>query len=123
MGEGRLRIVAGLIRLTGEWDLAQDCVQDAAIRALEVWPRDGLPDNPLAWLSTTAHRRAVDLLRRRRTEREKVVVLQRMSERDPAEMNSQDDRLALLFTCCHPGTAAGRPGRPHLEDGLRTDHP
>jgi len=109
MGEGRLRIVAGLIRLTGEWELAQDCVQDAAIRALEVWPRDGLPDNPLAWLSTTAHRRAVDLLRRRRTEREKVVVLQRMSERDPTEMNSQDDRLALLFTCCHPALPlAGR---------------
>ncbi len=109
MDEGRLRIVAGLIRLTGEWELAQDCVQDAAIRALEVWPRDGLPDNPLAWLSTTAHRRAVDLLRRRRTEREKVVVLQRMSERDPTEMNSQDDRLALLFTCCHPALPlAGR---------------
>lgn len=81
MGEGRLRIVAGLIRLTGEWELAQDCVQDAAIRALEVWSRDGLPDNPLSWLSTTAHRRAVDLLRRRRTQREKLVVLQRMSER------------------------------------------
>ncbi|MET3807969.1 RNA polymerase sigma-70 factor (ECF subfamily) [Nakamurella sp. UYEF19] len=109
MVEGRLRIVAGLIRLTGEWELAEDCVQDAAIRALDSWPRDGIPDKPLAWLTTTAHRRAVDVLRRRRTEREKLVVLQRMSERDPTEMNSGDDRLALLFTCCHPALPlAGR---------------
>ena len=109
MVEGRLRIVAGLIRFTGEWELAEDCVQDAAIRALDHWPRDGIPDNPLAWLTTIAQRRAIDILRRRRTEREKLVVLQRLSEREPEEMTSDDDRLALLFTCCHPALPlAGR---------------
>ena len=109
MVSGRLRIVAGLIRLTGEWELAEDALQDAAVRALDRWPQDGIPDNPLAWLTTTAQRRAIDVLRRRRTEREKLVALQRMSERGPGEMTSEDDRLALLFTCCHPALPlAGR---------------
>ncbi|WP_090481654.1 RNA polymerase sigma factor [Nakamurella panacisegetis] len=109
MVEGRLRIVAGLIRITGDWELAQDCVQDAAVRALDRWPHDGLPDNPLAWLTTIAQRRAIDVLRRRRTEREKLAVLQRLSEREPTQMSASDDRLALLFTCCHPALPlAGR---------------
>ena len=69
MAEQRLRIVASLIRTTGDWDLAEDAVSDAAERALVTWPRDGVPDNPAAWLTATARRRAIDLLRRAQVER------------------------------------------------------
>ena len=62
------RIVASLIRTTGDWDLAEDCAQDATERALLTWPRDGVPDNPAAWLASVARRRALDVLRRRKTE-------------------------------------------------------
>ncbi len=111
--------MAALIRVTGDWDLAEDCVQDAAERALARWPIDGLPDNPGAWLTTTAHRRALDLLRRRRTEEAKLVQVQAMVERSPGPPyeagplydapglggpggSMPDDRLVLLFSCCHP---------------------
>ncbi|NUR09396.1 MAG: sigma-70 family RNA polymerase sigma factor [Nocardioidaceae bacterium] len=105
----RLRVVAGLIRVTGDWELAEDCVQDAAERALERWPRDGVPDNPAAWLTTAAHRRALDVLRRRRVEAGKLREVQAMTEREPAAVSGSDDRLALLFTCCHPALPpAGR---------------
>src|SRR6185436_6620731 len=60
------RVLAGLIRFTGDFDLAEDALQDAVARALSVWPRDGLPDNPGAWLATAARRRALDLVRRRK---------------------------------------------------------
>ncbi len=113
----RLRIVATLIRITGDWDLAEDCVQDAVERALRRWPRDGTPDNPAAWLTTTAHRRALDVLRRRRTETDKLAELTDWAERaeaaggdlDPYGGVYRDDQLRLLFTCCHPALPlAGR---------------
>jgi len=99
--------------VTGDWDLAEDCVQDAVERALAHWPRDGVPDNPAAWLTTTAHRRALDVLRRRRTEAGKLrelTALATFDERsagtgpdpDPHGEVYRDDRLRLLFTCCHP---------------------
>ncbi len=113
IGGERLRIVASLIRVTGDWDLAEDCVQDAVERALARWPRDGVPDNPAAWLTTTAQRRALDVLRRRTTETGKLRELTAMAEsEDPpdrawAELDPyhdvyRDDRLRLLYTCCHP---------------------
>ena len=113
MAGERLRIVAGLIRVTGDWDLAEDCLQDAVERALACWPRDGVPDNAAAWLTTTAHRRALDVLRRRRTETEKLRVLTAMAtfdehsagnapDADPHGEAYRDDVLRLLFTCCHP---------------------
>jgi len=110
VADERLRIVAGLIRVTGDWELAEDCLQDALERALARWPRDGVPDNPAAWLTTTAHRRALDVLRRRRTEVEKVQELTAMIEfedlsggnPDPHGDVYRDDQLRLLFTCCHP---------------------
>jgi RNA polymerase sigma-70 factor (ECF subfamily) len=113
LGAQRLRIVAGLIRLTGDWDLAEDCVQDAVERALVRWPRDGAPDNPAAWLTTTAHRRALDVLRRRRSETAKLEEVAAMAERpagtDPYGVVYRDDVLRLLFTCCHPALPlAGR---------------
>ena len=72
MATERLRIVASLIRTTGDWDLAEDAVADAAERALQRWATDGIPDRPAAWLTTTARRRAIDVLRRRETERTKL---------------------------------------------------
>src|SRR5450631_2044065 len=111
----RLRIVAGLIRVTRDWDLAEDCVQDAAERALARWPKDGIPANPSAWLATTAHHRALDVLRRRRVESDKlreVEVLAGLGGKpdDPEEPGPYgDDRLRLLFACCHPALPmAGR---------------
>ena len=102
----RLRIVASLIRTTGDWELAEDAVADAAERALQRWADDGIPDNPAAWLTTTARRRAIDVLRRRHTERSKLAHL--AMDTDPGEEPAtapepiDDDRLRLIFTCCHP---------------------
>jgi RNA polymerase sigma-70 factor (ECF subfamily) len=101
-------ITATLIRATGDWDLAEDSVQDAVERALARWPVDGVPDNPAAWLTTAARRRALDVLRRRTTERAKLGEVAVMAERDRAAERAEqgqpidDDRLRLLFTCCHP---------------------
>ncbi len=99
------RIVAGLLRVTGDWDLAEDCAQDATERALLTWPRDGVPDNPGAWLTSVARRRAVDVIRRRSAESR---ALQEVALTDPVPTTADagsgyaDDRLRLLFTCCHP---------------------
>ncbi|WP_423790593.1 RNA polymerase sigma factor [Micromonospora globispora] len=101
--EERTRILATLIRVTGSVDLAEDATQDAVVRALETWPRDGVPENPRAWLLVVARRRAVDLIRReaRRAGKEAEAV----SLLDPAPENPEsvrDDLLRLIFTCCHP---------------------
>ena len=103
----RLRIVAGLIRRTGDWDLAEDCFADAVERALQRWPEDGVPDNPAAWLTTVATRRAVDTFRRAATERTKLAEVALTEEldrqaHDPDTWPLTDDRLRLVFTCCHP---------------------
>jgi RNA polymerase sigma-70 factor, ECF subfamily len=101
----RTRMVAGLIRLTRDWDLAEDCVQDAVERALVRWPREGMPRSPAAWLTTAARNRALDLLRRRRTERAKLQERAIMDELRPDNSRAADDRLRLIFTCCHPALA------------------
>jgi len=102
------RVVATLIRTTGDWDLAEECAQEAFARALETWPRDGVPRSPGAWLTTTARNRARDQMRRRATgtaKLEEVAMLSR-SDEPGGEVNDdggvQDDRLRLIFTCCHP---------------------
>jgi len=94
-------MVASLIRLTGDWDLAEDCVQAAVERALVRWPRDGIPRSPAAWLTTVARNRALDVLRRRRTERAKLQE-RALSDAAAGDGSATDDRLALIFTCCHP---------------------
>ncbi|MDQ2961110.1 MAG: sigma-70 family RNA polymerase sigma factor [Candidatus Dormibacteraeota bacterium] len=106
------RIVATLTRLLGDIDLAEDAVQEALASALERWPRDGTPDRPGAWLMTTARNKALDHLRRERTRataREAALRLHIDDENDPpSSIDSTtvgDDRLALLFTCCHPALA------------------
>jgi len=102
----RTAMVASLIRLTGDWDLAEDCVQDAVERALVRWPHEGMPRSPAAWLTTTARNRALDVLRRRRTERSKLqqrAIMDEMGTGGARQPNPQsDDRLRLIFTCCHP---------------------
>jgi RNA polymerase sigma-70 factor (ECF subfamily) len=102
----RTSMVASLIRLTGDWDLAEDCVQDAVERALVHWPHEGMPRSPAAWLTTAARNRALDLLRRRQTERAKLQQRAIMDEIGPNGARQtdpqSDDRLRLIFTCCHP---------------------
>jgi RNA polymerase sigma-70 factor (ECF subfamily) len=96
------RIVATLIRVTGDWTLAEDCAQDALAAALERWPRDGVPDNPGGWLMTVARNRAVDVLRRAAVERRKLQELALLPPPEEAPPGELDDRLRLIFTCCHP---------------------
>jgi len=94
------RLTAALVRVLGDFDLAEEVVQDSLVVALEKWPAQGIPDNPGAWLMTTARRRAIDILRRDKRYHEKVALL----ERSPLapEPRERDDRLRLIFTCCHP---------------------
>ena len=96
--------------MLGDFDLAEEAVQDAFVVALERWPRDGVPDNPAAWIIRTARNRAIDVLRRSRThdrKLEELVALDRGGgEEDDDDMSSiPDDRLRLFFTCCHPALA------------------
>ena len=99
------KAVATLIRLFGDIDLAEEAVQDAFLVATERWPDDGLPPNPAGWIVTTARNRAIDRLRRESGREERHVrafELQMQSEPDPIEGPVTDDRLRLIFTCCHP---------------------
>ena len=94
------RLTAALVRALGDFDLAEEVVQDSLVTALEKWPEQGIPDKPGAWLMTTARRRAIDILRRGKRHQEKVALLERSTMGpEPAEA---DDRLRLIFTCCHP---------------------
>jgi RNA polymerase sigma-70 factor, ECF subfamily len=108
------RVVATLIRVLGDFDLAEEAVQDAFARAVEVWPAQGVPRNPAAWITTTAKNAAIDRIRRRRRLAEKTEELQREAEiqgvgtefaGEEPETDGIDDRLRLIFTCCHPALA------------------
>jgi RNA polymerase sigma-70 factor, ECF subfamily len=102
------RIVATLIRITGNWDLAEECAAEAFAAALQRWPRDGIPDRPGAWLTTTARNRAIDVLRREKVGAAKLAEMALLDDTgappaaagDPSGV--ADDRLRLIFTCCHP---------------------
>ncbi|HEX6453818.1 MAG TPA: sigma-70 family RNA polymerase sigma factor [Trebonia sp.] len=100
------RVVATLIAVTGDWDLAEESVQDAFTQALRVWERDGVPNRPGAWLTTAARNRAVDVLRRRANEAVKLRQAAMLEPGDDLERAGEsgiaDDRLRLIFTCCHP---------------------
>ncbi len=115
----RAGVLAVLIRQVGDFQLAEDAVQDAFAAAVATWPRDGVPGNPGAWITTVARRRAIDRLRRRRSLADRTDRLAELARRDAqeqaagAELGSADegesavtdDRLRLIFTCCHPALA------------------
>ncbi len=107
------RIVAALIGRIGDWDLAEECAQEAFAQALVSWASDGVPERPGAWLTTVARNRALDRLRRRANETRKLQKVSAISEQmgtaapvDAAEADEiPDERLRLIFTCCHPALA------------------
>jgi len=108
-------VVATLIRVIGDFDLAEEAVQDAFVKALERWPRDGVPHNPGAWITTTARNQAIDRVRRAQRLAEKTSILAGLEALRPPpdepeaeeddEVAIPDDRLRLIFTCCHPALA------------------
>ena len=91
------RLAASVTRILGDFDAAEEVVQDALLAAWQQWPADGVPDRPGAWLWTVARRRAIDVLRRdaRYRQRARAVSF-------PVQQADEDDRLMLIFTCCHP---------------------
>lgn len=105
------RVVAALTRYLGSIDLAEDAASEAYVVALETWPRDGTPPNPGGWLTTTARRRAIDRLRRESTRTSKegeahmLLELHGTHGPTPDESSIEDDRLRMVFTCCHPALA------------------
>ena len=101
------RILAALISQLGDFMLAEDALQDALVVALERWESDGVPRNPGAWLMTVARRRAIDRLRRTAKVDDSPASLDALATEDEPEMDSEipDDRLKLMFTCCHPALA------------------
>ena len=107
------RVVATLIRVLGDFDLAEEAVQDAFVKAVETWPVGGVPRNPAAWITTTARNAAIDKIRRRKRLAEKTAELEREAEvtgeatdmETGIDADGIDDRLRLIFTCCHPALA------------------
>src|SRR6201981_241800 len=107
------RIIAGLIRISQSFDLAEEAMQDALASALVDWQRNGLPMNPAGWINATAHRKLIDYARRDQTRRsnqdqllyetpKSIAPLPVCGHASAEEMNFPDDRLRLIFTCCHP---------------------
>ncbi|WP_326641278.1 sigma-70 family RNA polymerase sigma factor [Nonomuraea fuscirosea] len=109
------RMVATLIRVTGDWTLAEDCAQEALAAAVQRWPQEGEPGNPGGWLMTVARHRAIDALRRASVERRKLAEAAALAPAEAYEADQidevigeeevVDDRLRLVFTCCHPALA------------------
>ena len=99
-------MLAGLIGVLGDFDLAEDALQDAVAIALERWPRDGVPKSPGAWLLATARNRAIDRIRRDRALERKTELLAALQPVEPEEADTiPDERLSLIFACCHPALA------------------
>ncbi len=101
------RVLAALLSQLGDFTLAEDALQDALVNALERWQRAGVPRNPGAWLMTVAKRRAIDRLRRAATQERNTVILDAPDRQDDPDMDDSipDERLKLMFTCCHPSLA------------------
>ena len=102
------RVFATLVRLLGDFDLAEEALHDAFMSALEQWPRDGMPANPRAWLVSAGRFKAIDTMRRRSRFDAALAELAKRLDTDadgaaePDEEGVEDDRLRLIFTCCHP---------------------
>lgn len=110
--EERPSVVATLIRHVGNFQLAEDAVQDAFAAAIATWPREGVPSSPGAWITVTARRKAIDRLRRERATADRAARLAELARLDAQEHRPdiedsavEDDRLRLIFTCCHPALA------------------
>jgi RNA polymerase sigma-70 factor (ECF subfamily) len=105
------RVLATLVRLLGDWDLAEEAMHEAFATALESWPQTGIPDKPRPWLISTARFKAIDRMRRRarfdgETQRDFALHMEaRGNEASPEDEEIEDDRLRLIFTCCHPALA------------------
>ncbi|NUP97601.1 MAG: sigma-70 family RNA polymerase sigma factor, partial [Planctomycetaceae bacterium] len=102
------RVLATLVRLLGDLELAEDALQAAFVAALEDWPRDGVPENPRAWLVSTGRHKALDALRRRQRLDGTLSSLAERLEHEPEVTHDDeiaDDRLRLVFACCHPALA------------------
>src|SRR5712672_165711 len=109
------RIMASLIRVSGSFDRAEEAMQEAFASALASWPSKGTPENPAAWVMTAAHRKLIDVVRKDHTRREKQDSLKyetaiagatRDDDVEETAMHFPDDRLRLIFTCCHPALNA-----------------
>ncbi|MFC5805211.1 RNA polymerase sigma factor [Streptomyces formicae] len=110
--EERGAVLATLIRQAGDFQLAEDALQDAFVSAVATWPREGVPASPGAWITVTARRKAIDRLRRERAVADRAARLAQLARLDAQEHPAQDggddvtdDRLRLIFTCCHPALA------------------
>jgi RNA polymerase sigma-70 factor, ECF subfamily len=118
-------VLASLIGFLGDFELAEEAVQESFAIAAERWPRDGEPDNPRAWLVTTARNRAIDRIRRERTLAQKTKLLEVAEAREEIadETTIPDERLELIFTCCHPALAIDAQVALTLRTlgGLRTE--
>ena len=105
------RILAALVKHVRDFELAEDVLQDAFVAALEHWAKDGVPSNPRAWLLRTGRRKAIDRFRRdvnfeaKRAQLGVLAELERQTERDDVDETIPDERLRLVFTCCHPALA------------------
>jgi RNA polymerase sigma-70 factor (ECF subfamily) len=104
------RLHATLVRSLGDWSLAEEAVQEAAMAALRDWSANGIPEHPQAWLTTTARRKAIDIIRRERARHGKeqagAELMELTRSEQPADTVLDDDLLRLIFTCCHPSLAA-----------------
>ncbi|WP_129667529.1 RNA polymerase sigma factor [Phytoactinopolyspora endophytica] len=117
------RVLSSVVRLTRDFDAAEDATQEAFVAALDAWPRHGVPDSPVAWLTTVAKRKALDGVRREETLARKLPLLVVPDDDGPEPATSiHDERLRLIFTCCHPALAmSGRvPLTLRLVCGLNT---
>src|SRR5512135_1019006 len=123
------RVLATLIRLLGDFDLAEEALHDAFGAALEQWPRDGVPANPRAWLVSTGRFKAIDGMRQRaRLEASLAELAEQLDARagadaEPGDESVEDDRLRLIFTCCHPALSPDAQVAMTLREvcGLTTD--
>ena len=122
------RVFATLVRVLGDFDLAEEALHDAFAAAVEQWPREGVPANPRAWLVSAGRFKAIDAMRRRaRFDASLGELAERLDSRrvTPRRRSDdervEDDRLRLIFTCCHPALAAGGPGGAHAPRSVRAD--